>query len=111
MFQGQLLIRGSSDTKVYSPWMPRGGDYLRATAEYIAGNGDLTVSVYTKNKEETGDGTAVTGSISLTSAGRTTAEFTGLEELVRYEFTAGGSTSQWFLFRMLGPVWFDAVAV
>jgi hypothetical protein len=111
MFQGQILLRDQTDTEVYSPWMPRGGDYMIATVEFIAGNGSITVSVMTKNKEDTGDGTAVTGSLSLSAAGRDTDEFSSLKELVRYKFVAGGSANEWVLFRMLSPVWFDAVAV
>ncbi|MCB9915617.1 MAG: hypothetical protein H6828_10785 [Planctomycetes bacterium] len=91
--------------------MPRGGDYMLATVELIAGNGSITVNVHTKNREDTGNGTAVSGSLSPSGVGRDTDEFTSLKELVRYEFVAGGTTSQWVLFRMLEPVWFDAVAV
>jgi len=114
MFNAQLLF-GSSTTslKVYSPWFPRQGDYLRATAEVVALSATsgvtLVVKVFTKNKEDTGDGTAVTGSISLSAAERGDQEFTSLKELVRYEFDAQCSASNWLLFRMLAPVWFDAV--
>lgn len=111
MFQAQMLIRGAStDTKVFSPWMDRQGDYLRATSEFVAGNGELTVKVYTKNKEETGDGDLrVSPTISQNTPGRSVAEWSSLKELVRYEFTVGDASGEWVLFRMLNPVWFDAV--
>jgi len=111
MFQAQLLIREqSADTKVYSPWFPREGDFLRGTAEFVAGNGVLTVKVFTKNNEDTGNGTEIAGtSISLSSAGRGDAEWTTIKEMVRYEFTVGDAAGEWVLFRMLSPTWFDAV--
>jgi len=112
MFNAQLLIRSSSgDTKVYSPWFPRQADNLRATAELAATSGGvLTVKVFHKNTEDTGDGSEYVGtSISLSSTGRDDAEFTGLKEMVRYQFTCGDATGDWVLFRMLPPVWFDTV--
>ena len=112
MYEAQMLISQGSTTKtpVYSPWMKRGGDYLRATAEYLEGTGTLTVEVATKNNEDTGDGSVIAGtSISLIEAGRTTEQWGELKELVRYKITAGGTSGQWIILRMLEPVWFDAV--
>lgn len=121
MFDSQLLIATGSAYSVFSPWFPRGGDILRATAEVtmIYGtNAKLTVRVFTKNSETTGDGvdvdTAVTADIERTAAGRETKEWsggtTGLLELVRYKFTIEGNAGAFVLFRMLTPVWLDAVA-
>lgn len=113
MFQAQLLIRPSaSDLSVFSPWFDRGGDHLRATVDVVALQGaTLTVKVFTKNREDTGDGVEVEGvSIVSTTVGRSAAEWDGLEELVRYEFTVGTASANWVLFRMLDPVWFDAVS-
>lgn len=119
MFQAQLLMAG---TDVYSPWFPRGGDYLRATLEVVAqsGGNNLTVRVFSKKAEDTGDGANAdngdTTTIVRNSAGRTTTEWQGksltpgLSELVRYKFSLAGSTG-WSLFRMLDPVWFNAVAI
>ena len=111
MFDAQILPAG---TAVYSPWFARGGDYARFTVdviEYSLGGNDLSVQFFTKNSEDTGDGVLASGSptISRSATGRETAECDNLEELVRYKFTAGGTTGQ-VLFRMLTPVWFDAVA-
>jgi hypothetical protein len=118
MFDAQLLFPGSSPAtgiKVYSPWFPRQGDSLRATAEMVHVNGaTLKVTVFTKNPEDTGDGTNADAgtTITLAAAGRSTAEWTSgtatLKELVRYRFEVTGTlVSDWVLFRMLAPVWFD----
>jgi len=124
MFQAQMLIRGSATTKVYSPWFPRGGDSVIISADLVAFAGTtptLTVRLYTRASEAVGDGgTAVTpspiagGTIVLTAAGRGSCEYasgasTGLNELVRYGFECSGSAGDWVLFRVLPPVWYDAV--
>jgi hypothetical protein len=76
----------------------------------------IDVEVFTKNTEDTGDGSVVspsTGSLaSLTGVGQTSATWgpSTLKELVRYRYTVK-STSEWLVFRMLPPVWFDSVAV
>lgn len=117
MFQAQLLIASGTSSKVFSPWMARRGDNLRATAELVDVSGTgatLTVRVFTKKADESGDGTDANASttISLTAAGRSDAEWSGNEllDMVRYQFEVGDSTGDWVLFRMLSPVWFDSVA-
>jgi hypothetical protein len=116
-FQAVLLRAGTS---VYSPWVPRGGDYLRATADLVARHGiSLMVQLFTRNLSELGDGVEVDAAttITLPQPGRQTKEWNpatgvGLRELIRYKFTAGsGLLTGWVVFRMLSPVWFDAVAV
>lgn len=123
MFHGQILMTQAdgSAVSVYSPWLPRGADYVLATLDLIkaynlgASIGSLEVRVFHKNAEDAGDGTQVgTTSISRETAGRTTTEFGPLKELVRFKFTigaVGASATGWALFRMLSPVWFDAVKV
>lgn len=124
MFDAQLLspVSGTTDTTVFSPWFPRGGDKLLATLEVVAVSGaTVKVELFTKNSEDPDDGDpADTGgspvNITRSSAGRTTQEWSdeeastiGIEELVRYKYTVSGSaSSDWVLFRMLPPVWFDA---
>lgn len=113
MFQAQLLIRPStSDLSVYNPWFNRGGDYLRTTLDPVGLQGaTLTVKVLITNRQDSGDGVEIEGtSIVGTTVGRSTAEWGGLEELVRYEFTVGTASGNWALFRMLDPVWFDGVS-
>ena len=115
MFQAQMLIVGAANatTKVYSPWFQKGGDNLRVSAELAAVNGaTITVKVYTKSADTTGDGTVVTpvsSNIALNAVGRDTKEYAGLNELVRYGFECSGATGDWALFRALPPVWFDSV--
>jgi hypothetical protein len=123
MFDAQLLFCGSvpaTGIKVYSPWFPRQADHLRASLEVVQINGaTIKVEVFTKNSEDGGDGAdADSGGgsfISTNVVGRTTTEWysTGtiaLLEMVRYRFTVtGATTAHWVLFRMLAPVWFNAV--
>jgi hypothetical protein len=115
MFDAQLLMAIPDEgCQVFSPWFPRGGDFLRATLEIVASGGaNLDVEIFTKNNEDTGNGTPVPApAISRTAKGRYDEEWgpDQLLELVRYRFTATGDTAQWVLFRMLPPVWFDAAA-
>ena len=109
MFQAQLLMGGNV---VYGPWMARGGDNVRATLEQAANaTANITVKLYTKKHDDAGDGTPIASpTIVGSGAGRTTGEWTGvLNDLVRYQFTASGSGSNYVLFRMLPLVWFDAI--
>ena len=112
MFQAQYLpaLASANNYACYSPWFPRGGDILRATVEVIAKNGSdgVVVSIYHKNREDTGDGTSL-GTMTQSTVGRGTSEFTGLKELVRYKFDPGSTTGNWVMFRILPVVWADAV--
>jgi len=61
MFDAQLLVaKATTPYTVLSPWFPRGGDYIRITAEmidhYSGGTPSLVISVQTKNSEDPGDG-------------------------------------------------------
>ena len=114
-FQAVLLRRGAV---IYSPWMERRCDRLRATAELVMTSGDsLTVDLFTKKPEMRGNGTLVDSGtkIVLTTAGRQTKEWnpytgTGMAGLVRYRFTVGTSTALGtVIFRMLPPIWFDSL--
>jgi len=114
MFHGQLLIQ--STTRVFSPWFPRQGDDFKPTVEVIdikRTAGDFKVHVFTKSSETTGNGTNAdaTLSLSLQAAGTDSAIWQGkVNELVRYQFDLSTMGSgDWVLFRMLDPVWYDAV--
>lgn len=117
MIDGTLLFVG---TTVYSPWFPRQGDMLRVTAECIAlSNASVRIDLYTKNESETGDGDFVdeTTYITLSSVGRSTDEWKtepakdGVRQLLRFKYTVPSeeTNNDWILFRLLSPVWFDAV--
>ena len=116
MIDATFLFAG---TVVYSPWFPRQADMLRVTAECVAvNNTSLEIELYTKNQEDTGDGEPVddTVSITLSAAGRSTAEWKtvggkeGVQQLLRFRYTVGTDpTNEWILFRLLPAVWFDAV--
>ena len=118
MIDATILLKGST---VFSPWFARQADLLRVTAECVAVNGaTLTVKLYTKDGETPGDGAAVDAavSIALSSVSRSTAEWKtaasqpGVLQLLRFQYTVTGSTNNdWILFRLLPPVWFDAVAL
>ncbi len=120
MFDSQLLITKSdgSAVSVFSPWVSRGGDYVLATLDLVQTNmgsllGALDVRVFHKNSQDSGDGSQVGSTpISRDTPGRTTTEFGPVKELVRYKFTIsaiGMEATGWALFRILSPVWFDAV--
>ncbi|MEE9394026.1 MAG: hypothetical protein V3W41_16115 [Planctomycetota bacterium] len=113
MFEAQLL---NYNSKVFSPWMARGGDNLVFSAEVIDKNltSAFTIQLFEKNTETTGSGDPVAGGPTLdftTAVSKTSSPAEGLKELVRYEFsfTATGASGDWVLFRMLAPVWYNAV--
>lgn len=108
--------------EVFSPWFPRQADVLRVTAECVAVSGArLTVRLYSKNENATTnfDGADVDAltALTLSSEGRSAAEWvspspprTGVKQLLRFGFAVSGSSStDWIRFRILGPVWFDAL--
>lgn len=124
MFEAQRLFQ--EDPDILSPWFPRGGDILIATLDTIDMTSPttdlvLTVTLFTKNQEDSGEG-ASAGAVSIVrtsteGAGREDAEWVGdslspgLLELVRYKFALSGGDGKgdYVLFRMLPPVWADAV--
>lgn len=124
MFEAQTLMADSL-VEVFTPWFPRGGDHARFMVDVVSlgqsGGGvpEITVRIWTKNTEQTGEGADADATVSIvrTAAGRTTAEWvststTGLKELVRYKFAVANTLdlgTVWVLFRMLTPVWFNGV--
>ena len=116
---------------VYSDWFPRGGDDAIFRAERIAFNngagGDATVEIefYTKNSEETTDGTAILdsgeSSVKLTLNSTDTIDIKevlirssaasvqpqGFLELVRLKITVGSADGDWMLVRIFPPIFFD----
>lgn len=121
MIDGTLIFQG---TTVYSPWFPRGGDFVVVTAELVAKSGStpsLKIELYHKDSSDTGDGDNVDSAgtpknITLTTVGRTSTDWaasgtiSGFKELVRYKFTMSGSGgNDWSLYRLLPPQWYDTV--
>lgn len=118
MIDATLLLNGMT---VFSPWFPRQADMLRVTAECVGvSGGTVQIQLYTKNEGETGNGDPVnTGvSISLSSPGRSTAEWKtvasqeGVQQQLRFRYVVTGSgNNDWILYRLLPAVWFDAVSL
>ncbi len=124
MYDAQTMqCTDAATTVVYSPWFPRGGDYAMLTLEVAAMSSasssfSLTVQMIHKNASDVGDGSTVGSTFSrsgnqIATAPRVTSDLTnGFKELVRYKFTlqfSGGSGVNWAIFRMLAPIWYDAV--
>ncbi|MEZ5988364.1 MAG: hypothetical protein R3F30_04445 [Planctomycetota bacterium] len=127
MYLGQLIMSGQT---ARTGWIPSGGASARFTYEYISAggtlipsqtpSGEITITVYTKNTEDQGDGTAVGGAATMSSAGFTVKEITGgsgLKELVCFEIdyptetttydSESWNTARWVYFRILTPVWYN----
>lgn len=107
------------ESQIFSPWFPRQGDNLRATADILELGSNTVVSVrlFTKKHDSSGDGKNVDPTVVLrgNSTGRFVAEWgpwtiRGLQSLVRYQMTVettGGR--QPATFRILHPIWFDSI--
>ena len=119
MFEAQYLL---SDNSVFSPWMSRNADNLIITVDLIANSGSgLSIEVYHKNSEDTGDGFAYPNvdsstsnpseKLTVTTLGPdSNGNFKGMLELVRFRITGTGTgANDRVLFRMLSNVWYDDV--
>lgn len=109
-------LAGGGIYQVFSPWIPRGGDNARFTFEVAAiSNAKLTVYVYHKNAEETGNGAvaAITNFSFVNTTGIDTKEWLGLKELVRFLLIVECDDEQsevgWVSFRFLNCVWFEGL--
>lgn len=130
MYDAQTIqMQGDTSTVVLSPWFPRGGDYGLFTLEAIklsssSANLQIQIEMVHKNAADTGDGGSAIANSAFAVAGDATtlrvtkdmstavSGFTGFKELVRYKITllfSGGSGTNWAIFRMLPPVWYDKV--
>lgn len=120
------------DEEVYSDWFPRQGDDMILRVELIdytpSTSLDVVFTVYSKNTEDTGDGTLVNPSspsipsVTMSEQGSTpdqadlietiyiesgTTPATGLGELVRVRAAAvaeTGNVGEWLLIRLHPPI-------
>ena len=113
MLIGRTFIGGDGDS-YFTPLMPRQGNGVTTTFEIVAMSAGtiVTVKLFEKNSESTGDGSENTsGSESRDSLGVTSFRNTAIMELVRYQVTiaSDGEPSAgdifWAHFRILAPAW------
>ncbi len=108
-----------TDCEVQTDWPARAADNVILFAEEIdisaADNTvSLTIQLYHKDIDDSGDGTAVGSPITL-DGGVSKFKFTqiqGLKQLVRLRLSAlidpsGGADLGWVHHRILAPVWYD----
>ena len=110
MLIGQSVIAPTAPGAVYySPWWPRQGNAFTAVLEVINTSGgafSLSCEVQTKNQEQSDASLSTLATIPAIAVGTKTDFVTGCLELVRYKFTATGtSAQQWIHFRSNPPQW------
>lgn len=118
---------------VFSDWFPRGGDNMIFRAQRIASKSDgtpsikVTISVYTKNENEVGDGELVVDTTpspdvpytivlddtsdieqEVIISGDGAAGVNGLLEMVRFKVECtNGDEGDYLVLRIFPPVFFD----
>ena len=105
MFIGQTILK---DQSVFTPWIQRQADNAIFTWEAIQlfGGTSIDVKVFSKAKEDSGEGAEV-GPSSWTSSGSLRySTFTGLLEMIRFKVSASGGAAGG-IYRLLEPTWFD----
>jgi hypothetical protein len=109
VFEAQYLFKGDA---VFSPWMPREGNVIRGTFDVLELSGvNFVIELATKNRDETGNGDLRTAKITTATEGVKVMGWGGLKELVRFRYSTDSGTNNYdyALFRMLTPIWYDAV--
>ena len=106
-------------TAMYSEWFLREGANAWFTLEIVdksPGSSTFYLVAYTKSTELEGDGIAIPNlAITATSPGiysKLWYASAGFSELVRYGFGLQANTSgatEWAIFRVLPPSWFDSL--
>lgn len=119
-----ILVTGTAPTTLYSPWMPRGGDYARVVVEVMLAswNGDELVLDFQpvhKNSDQTGNGSNASGGGTigmdqLPAEHRFVYEVGAFKELVRFKVAvthsgASSAETNWVTFRVHTFNWFDQV--
>lgn len=112
----QIVLLNNATTTLYTPWFPKMADNgvfaYEVIASYLGSSGgNVSVAVYTKNREDQGGGTSA-GTLSDTIAtGFKEKAITGLKELVRLEITVTPGTSitgpAGVIYRILPPTWYN----
>lgn len=110
------MVIGTSAKSYDTPWFPKGADNAVFTYEIIHQNfgsgGGITVTVYTKNREDAGsEGTSFTSFSQLGSTGLFEKSCANLKQLVRLKITVTPGSSptgpEGACYRILPPTWFD----
>ncbi|MCK5944048.1 MAG: hypothetical protein KAI24_18830 [Planctomycetes bacterium] len=110
MLIGQTVLLPTDAATYYSPWFPRQGEGFTAVLEVLmdsTGAYTFKCDVETKNAEDADSsvGTPL-GNTTASGTGTTTVSVTGCLELVRFKFTAQGTSAlQWVHYRMNAPIW------
>lgn len=108
----QIIALDTAATDYYSPWFPRAADNAVFTLEKLQdsfGSTPMTVTVYTKNREDEGSAPgSPAGTFTLLTGNFYEVACVGLKELVRFKISfRASSAGQGVVFRFLGPTWYD----
>jgi hypothetical protein len=112
----QLMVIGTGARSYFTPWFPKGADNAYFTYEVIHQNfgsgGGLSVTVYTKNREDPGSESATTFSFSqIGSTAFHHAACANLKDLVRLKVTVtpgtGATGAEGACYRFLPPNFYD----
>jgi hypothetical protein len=116
MHIGRLLCAaGGGSTSVLTDWMSRQADNGVFTVELIiAVDAEISVAVFHKDSEATGEGSSAGTIVSSNSTpGLKTATISGLKEMVRYQIVVEGTEENLggVVYRDLPVTWFDTARV
>jgi hypothetical protein len=100
---GQYLASGDL---IFSEWFTRQGDNCYIYVEVIDGSGELTVTAFHKDPEETTnyDGVTTGSSVVISGVGQDKLTPTSLLELVRLKFSVASAGVR---FRVIGISWYN----
>ena len=110
-----VAFMGNGPETYYSPWFPKMADNAYFTYEIMRFNwgtgGGMTVTVYTKNREDFGsEGTSYTGFVPFGTGDFYHLDCTNLKELVRFKITFDQGEDPdlpaGVCYRFLRPTWY-----
>lgn len=112
----EFIALGTGTKEILTPWMDSIADNAFFTYElvhsYFDTGGGLTITVYTKNREDAGsEGTSFTSFTQIGSTGLYQKQCTDLKELVRFKIAVTAATSspgrtEGAIVRFLPPTWY-----